>query len=287
MSLDIDLARGVFEVTDSGFSTLKRHMRKRASGNSYKITAGSTLTMAANRRINTGQPWLPFEFNNGALTRAFESTNVSGYADAENVATPSPTVHDVTIDDATEAGPSKAFDITAGRIIGMDGATFSVLDLLTSRTDPAGAVMPFLSKVFRDGARAKLRSTPNPLTPPAWVSLMTGRTPGHHGVYDFIRAEERNDDVFFTLYDSRDCRVETIWSIASRQGRRVAALNFPFTAPPPKDLNGFMVPGFVPWRHLRRNTAPADLYDRLKQIPDFNAQATAGLLRALRRFVVI
>lgn len=159
--------------------------------------------------------------------------------------------------------------------IGMDGATFSVLDLLTSRTDPAGAVMPFLSKVFRDGARAKLRSTPNPLTPPAWVSLMTGRTPGHHGVYDFIRAEERNDDVFFTLYDSRDCRVETIWSIASRQGRRVAALNFPFTAPPPKDLNGFMVPGFVPWRHLRRNTAPADLYDRLKQIPDFNAQELA------------
>ena len=59
-----------------------------------------------------------------------------------------------------------------------------------------------------------------------------------------IRAEERGEDVFFTLYDARDCRVETIWSIASRQGKRVAALNFPFTAPPPKDLNGFMVPGF-------------------------------------------
>ncbi len=158
--------------------------------------------------------------------------------------------------------------------IGMDGATFTVLNELTS--DAAGApVMPFLGRIFARGTRAKLRSTPNPLTPPAWVSLMTGRGPGHHGVFDFIRAEERGDDVFFTLYDSRDCRVETIWSIASRQGKKVAALNFPFTAPPPKDLNGFMVPGFVPWRHLRRNSTPPDLYDRLKQIPDFNAQELA------------
>ncbi|HUG25190.1 alkaline phosphatase family protein [Piscinibacter sp.] len=158
--------------------------------------------------------------------------------------------------------------------IGMDGATFTVLNDLTARAGE-GPVMPFLARIFEEGTRAKLRSTPNPLTPPAWVSLMTGRSPGHHGVFDFIRAEERGDDVFFTLYDSRDCRVETIWSIASRQGKRVAALNFPFTAPPPKDLNGFMVPGFVPWRHLRRNSAPHDLYDRLKEIPEFNAKELA------------
>jgi predicted AlkP superfamily phosphohydrolase/phosphomutase len=158
--------------------------------------------------------------------------------------------------------------------IGMDGATFTVLNDLTA-SGGEEPVMPFMAKMFADGTRAKLRSTPNPLTPPAWVSLMTGRSPGHHGVFDFIRAEERGDDVFFTLYDSRDCKVETIWSIASRHGKRVAALNFPFTAPPPKDLNGFMVPGFVPWRHLRRNSAPADLYDRLKSIPDFNPQELA------------
>lgn len=158
--------------------------------------------------------------------------------------------------------------------IGMDGATFTVLDQLTAAADGA-PVMPFLGSLFKRGTRAKLRSTPNPLTPPAWVSLMTGRSPGHHGVFDFIRAEERGEDVFFTLYDSRDCRVETIWAIASRQGRKVAALNFPFTAPPPKDLNGFMVPGFVPWRHLRRNTTPSDLYDRLKAIPEFSAQELA------------
>jgi predicted AlkP superfamily phosphohydrolase/phosphomutase len=158
--------------------------------------------------------------------------------------------------------------------IGMDGATFTVLNDLTANTGE-GPVMPFMARLFENGARAKLRSTPNPLTPPAWVSLMTGRGPGHHGVFDFIRAEEHAGDVFFTLYDARDCKVETIWSIASRQGKRVAALNFPFTAPPPEQLNGFLVPGFVPWRHLRRNTAPNDLYDRLKTIPDFNPKELA------------
>jgi predicted AlkP superfamily phosphohydrolase/phosphomutase len=158
--------------------------------------------------------------------------------------------------------------------IGMDGATFTVLNDLIKPAD-GGPVMPFLAKIFEKGVRSKLRSTPNPLTPPAWVSLMTGRGPGHHGVFDFIRAEERGDEVFFTLYDSRDCRVETIWSIASRQGKKVAALNFPFTAPPPKELNGFIVPGFIPWRHLRRNSHPSDVYDRMKTIPGFNAQELA------------
>ncbi len=157
-------------------------------------------------------------------------------------------------------------------LIGMDGATFTVLDALTSGPEP---VMPFLARIYRDGARSKLRSTINPLTPPAWVSLMTGRSPGQHGILDFIRAEERGEDVYFTLFDSRDCLVEMIWTIASSQGKRAVALNFPFTAPPPKDFDGFMVPGFVPWRHLRRNTVPADLYDRLTALPDFSPKELA------------
>jgi predicted AlkP superfamily phosphohydrolase/phosphomutase len=159
--------------------------------------------------------------------------------------------------------------------IGMDGATFTILDDLVNHADGKEPVMPFLAKIYQQGVRSKLLSTPNPVTPPAWVSLMTGKSPGNHGIFDFIRAEELGDDVFFTLYDSRDCVAETIWSIASRQGKRFAALNFPFTAPPPKNLNGFMLPGFIPWRHLRRNTVPKDFYERLKELPEFNPKELA------------
>lgn len=160
--------------------------------------------------------------------------------------------------------------------IGLDGCTYDVLDSLISDRPGEGVTMPFVKTLVEGGSRSVLRSTPNPLTPPAWTSVMTGRSPGHHGVYDFIRAEDQGDQVFWTLYDSRDIDAELIWQIASRQGKSVAALNFPMTAPPPKDLNGCIVPGFIPAKHLRRNTQPRELFANLKRdVPDFDPKELA------------
>lgn len=164
--------------------------------------------------------------------------------------------------------------MTKTLFIGLDGATFTVLDEMTRELPGVGVTMPFLKRFLENGVRAKLRSTPNPLTPPAWTSIMTGRGPGGHGVYDFIRAEDKGDEVYFTLYDARDIRTETIWSIASRHDHSVVALNFPLTAPP-KPIKGSLVPGFVPWKHLRRNMTPEGLYARLSEIPDFNPKELA------------
>lgn len=164
--------------------------------------------------------------------------------------------------------------MTRTLFIGLDGATFHLLDELTRDRPGEGVVMPFLQRFLAEGYSAPLRSTPHPLTPPAWVTLVTGRNPGAHGVYDFMRAEDKHDDVFFTLYNFRDIRTETIWSIASRQERRVVALNFPMMAPPPA-INGSLVPGFTPWKHLRRNSTPDTLFDRLKAIPGFDPKELA------------
>lgn len=153
--------------------------------------------------------------------------------------------------------------------IGLDGATFTILDILMEQ-----GVMPFLRDFVQQGTRAKLRSTVNPLTPPAWTTLMTGRTPGNHGIIDFIWAEQRITDHYFTLYNFRDIQCETIWSMVSRQGGRVCSLNFPIMAPPP-EVNGFVVPGLVSWKHLRRSTHPQELYEELKTIPDFNPREFA------------
>ena len=160
--------------------------------------------------------------------------------------------------------------------IGMDGCTYTVLDEMTRDLPGEGITMPFLAKLMQGGVRCRLRSTPNPLTPPAWTSIMTGKGPGSHGVFDFVRAEDKGGDVYWTLYDSRDVDSEMIWSIVSRAGKSVAALNFPLTAPPPKHVNGAVVPGFIPAKHLRRNTAPAGLFDRLKQnVPGFDPKELA------------
>ena len=158
--------------------------------------------------------------------------------------------------------------------IGLDGATFDVLDHMTREIPEQGVVMPFLKHLMETGFRAPLRSTAHPLTPPAWVSLMTGRSPGYHGVHDFVRFEDRGEEVYFTLYDYRDIRAETIWSLLGRQGRRLVTLNFPMMAPP-QPVNGSLIPGFVSWKHLRRNVRPEGLYDRLKGIPGFDPRMVA------------
>ncbi|MEM6415805.1 MAG: alkaline phosphatase family protein [Pseudomonadota bacterium] len=164
--------------------------------------------------------------------------------------------------------------MTTTLFIGLDGATFTVLDDLTTPDKNGEVVMPFMRKIYENGVRSKLLSTPNPLTPPSWVSIMTGRSPGHHGILDFLRADERDGEIYFTLPDARDVRNEMIWSIATRQDKSVVSLNFPITAPP-KEINGSLVPGFVPWRHLRRNVTPADLFDRLKKMPGFEPKELA------------
>lgn len=158
--------------------------------------------------------------------------------------------------------------------IGLDGATFTLFDAFTREMPGEGVVMPTLARLMRDGFQAPLRSTLLPLTPPAWVTMMTGRSPGHHGILDFVRVDDRGHDCLWTLSSANDIRCETIWSIASRQDRRVVSLNFPMMSPP-ETVNGSLVSGFVSWKHLRRNMTPPSLYDRLKQIPGFNAKELA------------
>src|SRR6516164_8319438 len=98
-------------------------------------------------------------------------------------------------------------------LIGLDGATYTILDPLIEL-----GLMPNLDRLMQEGARAILKSTNHPLTPPAWTSLMTGRTPGHHGIFDFVRVDRDSETPGYTLANSADVRSETIWSIASREG---------------------------------------------------------------------
>lgn len=153
-------------------------------------------------------------------------------------------------------------------LIGLDGATFTILDLLTQ-----DGTMPVLKEFIDSGVRAELCSVIPPLTPPAWTSLVTGRSPGQHGVFDFF-CKESPESHHIRFATSRDVGAETIWSIVNRHGLRVAVLNFPLMFPPPP-INGYSVPGWMPWRQLRLGCQPEGLYDRLKALPGFNVRELA------------
>lgn len=147
-------------------------------------------------------------------------------------------------------------------LIGLDGATFTVLDSLIETGH-----MPFLKEFLTSGVRAELNSTIPPTTPPAWTTVMTGRSPAHHGIFDFFRPETPGSHSL-RLVNSGNISCETIWSLLSRQGLASTNLNFPVMSPP-LPVSGYSISGFVPWKYLRRACHPSSLLDELKKIPGF------------------
>src|SRR5262245_33657456 len=107
-------------------------------------------------------------------------------------------------------------------LIGLDGATFSILGPLM-----ADGIMPFLKEFTDRGVHAVLHSTLHPLTPPAWTSLQTGRNPGNHGVFDFVRVERQEFDpsmldVITRRGGDSDLAVAILKAMAMRQATKVA-----------------------------------------------------------------
>jgi predicted AlkP superfamily phosphohydrolase/phosphomutase len=151
-------------------------------------------------------------------------------------------------------------------LLGLDGASYTALDPMIQ-----AGVMPFLKGFIDKGVRARLMSTPCPVTPPAWTSMMTGRGPGHHGIFDFIKVTETGGDISFRLMNARDMQAETIWALTGRQNVPAGVLNFPATylCPP---FNGYLVPGFVTSRVLRTSVQPREFWDTVKNLPGFNVQ---------------
>lgn len=120
-------------------------------------------------------------------------------------------------------------------LFGIDGATYSILNPLIAE----GKLSNFC-RLKQESASGVLQSTIHPLTPAAWVSMVTGLNPGKHGVYDFRRRKAATYD--WELVNSRSWSGDPIWAILGAQGREAGIFNVPMTYPP-RPINGFMVSG--------------------------------------------
>ena len=119
-------------------------------------------------------------------------------------------------------------------LIGLDGATFRVLDPLARE-----GVIPTLASLRERGAEAALRSTVPVYTPPAWISIATGVNPGRHGVYGFL---DNTPQERAKISHSGSIKALTMWKHLSDLGVKVGILNVPMSYPPVR-VNGFMVAG--------------------------------------------
>jgi len=122
-------------------------------------------------------------------------------------------------------------------IIGLDGATFDVLNPLM-----AEGRLPRLKELIDSGASGPLRSTTPPITPAAWTTFLTGKTPGRHGILDFERYDPLTNRLSF---NSTFClrHVRNLWHILGERGLKIGSVNVPMTFPA-FPVNGFLVSGF-------------------------------------------
>jgi len=126
-------------------------------------------------------------------------------------------------------------------IIGLDGATFDIIDPLI-----ATGKLTNLKKLIDNGVRANLISTIPPITPAAWISLFTGKNPGSHGVFNFRTFDLSKYSAFNEEFVTSGWYAgQSIFDIFSENGFKVASIGVPMTYPPFK-VNGVMISSGAP-----------------------------------------
>lgn len=128
-------------------------------------------------------------------------------------------------------------------VLGLDGATWDVLGPLER-----DGLLPNLSALKKRGAHGTMRSVFPPLSPVAWTTIMTGKDPGKHGVFEFV--EHRHDPLRGHVNSSRAIRSELVWETAGRFGLKAVAgavpMSYPLRPAPGTYLGDFLSPPNAP-----------------------------------------
>jgi predicted AlkP superfamily phosphohydrolase/phosphomutase len=140
-------------------------------------------------------------------------------------------------------------------LIGLDGATFRIL-----RPWIDEGILPNLGTLLETGSSGELQSTIPPFTATAWTTMVTGKNPGKHGVFDFlIRTPESKGKKHIS---SLSIGSKKLWNVLNDQGIATGILNFPISYPV-EEVDGFMVSGFLTPRDARDFTHPIELFDAI------------------------
>jgi predicted AlkP superfamily phosphohydrolase/phosphomutase len=142
-------------------------------------------------------------------------------------------------------------------ILGLDGATFELLDPWLD----AGR-LPNLKRMIDEGVRGELESCVPPVTAPAWTSFFTGKNPGKHGVFDFVRQDRESYE--FHPVNSGSYHGKSLWEVIGDQGRNVVVLNVPMTHPA-YPVKGALVSDFLLATTKGERSHPPELLGELEK----------------------
>ena len=163
-------------------------------------------------------------------------------------------------------------------VFGVDAATFEVIDPLV-----AAGKMPALAGLMARGVRAGLRSTWPPVSAPAWVTFLTGKQPGKHGVFNFQNFDSRHYSGFSeTLVNSSWFSGRTLLDhAAGTAGVRTLSYRIPMTYPPWDVPNGVVVSGFPLPDRRRTYVRPVEAEAELGPASPLSYDQTAAAMKSL------
>ena len=163
-------------------------------------------------------------------------------------------------------------------LVGLDGATWEIIKPMIAQ-----GRLPNIARLVRQGVSGKLQSVNPPLSAPAWVSFMTGKNPGKHGVISFYWEPQNpyfNDsnnktEIVNSTYFRRNS--VTLFDILSVEGKKNGVINLPCTHPTWK-VNGFMVSGFLTPQNAEYFTFPQSLSKEIQDnIADYKIDLKFGI----------
>lgn len=141
-------------------------------------------------------------------------------------------------------------------VIGLDCATPQLL------FDWYKNDLPNIAELMRNGTFGPLRSTTPPITVPAWMSMMSSKTPGDLGVYGFRSRPVGSDYAAMDIANSTLIHEKLLWDYLGDAGKKVGLLGVPQTYPP-RPVNGKMVTCFLTPDTSVEFTYPAALRDEI------------------------
>ncbi len=118
-------------------------------------------------------------------------------------------------------------------LIGVDGLEWDVILPMLERGE-----LPALAGLMERGSFGLLETFQPTLSPVIWTSIATGKTPGRHGILDFVKQLPGGKGM--RLYQNTDRRTKALWNMASDHGKRVAVVGWWMTFPV-EPINGIMV----------------------------------------------
>jgi predicted AlkP superfamily phosphohydrolase/phosphomutase len=145
-------------------------------------------------------------------------------------------------------------------VIGLDSVPAKLL------FDGLGRELPNISKMIDNGMHAVLESCHPPITIPAWMVMMSGKSPGKLGIYGFRHRKgySYNEGWIATSQSIKEPRV---WDYLAQQGKKVCLVGVPPTYPP-IPVNGNLVSCFITPKARQDFTYPPQLAVELRSLLD-------------------